>query len=130
MEQRIGSANIDVVATWVELLRDLEREVQAATSAIGCNQLTYLEESLWRQETLCGRLKRSITAICPATPGGTSRASLREAASRLKTQTAIYEKLVVQSSRSTAILQHLCSLYRNAAQHPGRAIYSSISHEA
>jgi hypothetical protein len=129
MEQRSGLRNVDVVTVCVKLLRDLETELETATSAVARNRLGDLEESLWRQETLCARLKRSISAISPAAPTATSRASLREAASRIRAQAQIYEKLINQSSRSTAILQHLCSLYRNAAEHPGRVMYRSISHE-
>lgn len=130
MDQRVGSANADVVTSCVKFLRDLEHEVQEATGAIARNDLRDLEESLWRQETLCVRLKRLISALSPAALSSVSRAALREAASSLRAQSQIYEKLVVQSRRSTTILQHLCSLYRNAAQHPARAIYRSISREA
>lgn len=130
MEQPSGSINVDVIAGCVKLLGDLEQQIQAATRAIARNRLGELEESLWRQEMLCGRLKRSISAIRPPTSNVASVGFLRDAASRLKEQAQIYERLVTQSSRSTAILQHLCSLYRNAAQHPQRSIYGSISREA
>jgi hypothetical protein len=130
MDQQSGSTNVDVVAGCVKLLRDIEKEIQAAMSAIAFHKLGDLEESLWRQETMCARLKLSISAIRPSVLNAASRGPLREAASALRAETQIYEKLVTRSSRSTAILQHLCSLYRNAAQHPGRAMYRSISREA
>ena len=130
MSQWSGSTDSDVVTACVKILGDLDQEVQTATHAIACNRLADLEESLWRQETLCARLKRLISVIRPILLPATSFGPLREAASRLRAQTQIYEKLVTQSSRSTAILQHLCSLYRDAAQHPGRAMYRSISREA
>src|SRR5579864_9367065 len=130
MEQRIGSTNGDVVAAWVMILRDLEQEVRTATTAIARNRLADLEESLWRQETLCSTLKRSIVALRLAKLSAAPTVHLRDAATDLRAQTLIYEKLVAQSSRSTAILQHLCSLYRNAAQHPARAMHRSISREA
>jgi hypothetical protein len=129
MEQRSGSTNVDVVTLCVKLLEDLEKEIETATNAVARNKLGDFEESLWRQETTCARLKRSIAAISPATPGATGRASLREAATCIRARTQVYEKLITQSSRSTAILQHLCSLYRNAAEHPGRVMYRSISRE-
>lgn len=130
MDQRVGSTNVDAVTGCVKFLGDLEQEVRAAVVAIARNDLTGLEESLWRQETLCARLKRLIPAFGPAALNPASRATLREAASALKAQSQIYEKLVTQSRRSTTILQHLCSLYRNAAQNPARAIHRSISREA
>ena len=130
MDQRSGSNNVDVVAACVKILRDLELEVQTATSAIMCNKLTDLEESLWRQETLCARLKGSIRRIRLARLNEGVTVLLREEASRLKEQSQIYEKLVSRASRSTAILQHLCSLYRNAAQHPGRTMHRPLSREA
>jgi hypothetical protein len=130
MDPRIGSTNVDVVAGCVKWIGDLEQEIQTAAGAIARNNLRDLEESLWRQETLCAGLKRSISTVCLAAPSAGSRATLREAASELRTQSQIYGKLVTQSSRSITILQHLCSLYRNAAQHPARAIYRSVSREA
>jgi len=130
MGERSGSTNANVVAACVKILKDLELEVQTATNAITCNKLMDLEESLWRQETLCARLKRSIYAIRPASLNAEGADLLREEASRLKAQSQIYEKLVSRASRSTAILQHLCSLYRNAARHPVRAMSMSISREA
>lgn len=130
MAQRVGSTNLDVVAGCEKFLGDLEQEIQAARGAIARNDLRGLEESLWRQETLCGRLKRSIPAVRSATLSAASKVSLREAASVLKAQSQIYEALVTQAARSTTILQHLCSLYRNAAQHPARAICRAISREA
>lgn len=130
MDQQNGRTNVDVVAACVKILRDLELEVQTATTAITCNRLTDLEESLWRQETLCARLKGSVRKIRPAMLNTQMSALLREEASRLKAQSQIYEKLVNRASRSAAILQHLCSLYRNAAEHPGRTIYSRVSREA
>lgn len=130
MDQRVGLANVDVITGCAKFLGDLEQEVRGAAGAIARNDLRGLEESLWRQEALCGRLKRSIPAIHFAAPSATSRVSLREAASALKMQVQIYERLVTQSARSTTILQHLCSLYRNAARHPARVIYRSISREA
>lgn len=130
MGERSESIKTDVAAACVKILRDLEFEVRTATNAIRCNKLMELEESLWRQETLCARLKRSIYAIRPAMLNADSAFLLREEVSRLKEQSQTYEKLVSRASRSTAILQHLCSLYRNAAQHPGRAMYRSISREA
>ena len=130
MEQRSGSSNVDVVAVCVKILRDLELEVETATSAIICNKLTDLEESLWRQETLCVKLKGFIRRVRTARLNPTAMVLLRDEASRLKEQSQIYEKLVNRASRSTAILQHLCSLYRNAAQHPGKAMYRPLSREA
>jgi hypothetical protein len=120
---------LDVISGCVKLLAELEEEIQKATSAIACNKLGELEESLWRQEAICARLSRSISPITVTVLTVTSRSVLREAASRVRSRSSAYEKLVTQSRRSTAILQHLCSLYRNAAQHPGRAIYRSISRE-
>lgn len=130
MHQRSESTDPDIVAVCVKVLRDLEIEVQTAAYAITSNKLTDLEESLWRQETLCARLKRCISTIRPAMLNANSAGLLREEASRLKVQSQVYEKLVSRASRSTAILQHLCSLYRNAAQHPGRTVYRQISREA
>jgi hypothetical protein len=119
---------MDIIACCVKLFSNLEQEFQAATSAISRNRLGDLEESLWRQETTCAMLKRAMPAIPAASPPPTLL-ELREAVSRVRVRAQIYEKVVIQSSRSTAILQHLCSLYRNAAQHPGRAMYKSISRE-
>ena len=130
MSQRSGPTGSDVVAVCVNILRELELEVQEATNAIACNRLADFEESLWRQETFCASLKRAISAIRPTAINAASSGPLREAAAHLRAATQIYEKLVMQSSRSAAILQHLCSLYRNAAQHPGRAMYRAISREA
>jgi hypothetical protein len=130
MDQRNGLTNVDVVAVCTKILGDLEQEIQAATHAIARNKLTELEESLWRQETLCARLKRSLCAITPAMLRSEVPVTLRGAASRLRAQSQVYETLVTRASRSTAILQHLCSLYRTAAQHPGTAMYRAISHEA
>jgi hypothetical protein len=130
MDQRNGLTNVDVVAVCMKILRDLEQEIQAATHAITRNKLTELEESLWRQETLCARLKRSLCTIPPAMLRAEAPITLREAASRLMARSQVYETLVTRASRSTAILQHLCSLYRTAAQHPGTAMYRAISHEA
>ena len=130
MDQRNSLAKGDVIAACVRALVDLEQEVRAASSAIACNNLSGLEESLWHQETLCSRLKPSMSPLREILSDTASIESLREAASSLKTQTQAYEKLVIQSSRSVAILQQLCALYRNAAQQPWRAIDRSISREA
>jgi hypothetical protein len=130
MELETGSSRRDLVVTCVKLMNDLEHEIQSASSAIARNRLRDLEESLWRQETLCGRLKRSVSTICRATLNKDSTDLLCEAASRLRMQSQIYEKLVAQSSRSTAILQHLSSLYRNAARHSGAGMYRPMSREA
>jgi Zn-dependent oligopeptidase len=130
MHQRDGRTGANVAVACVGLLRELEEEIRLAQSAITCNKLADLEESLWRQETLCAKLKRSISSPHFRLLEVTSRNSLREAFSTLNTQVQMYEKVVTQSRRTTAILQHLCSLYRNAAQHPGRAIYKSLSREA
>jgi len=130
VHQGSESTDADIVAVCVKALRDLELEVQTAAHAITSNKLTDLEESLWRQEILCGRLKRCIPTIRSAMSSARAAGLLREEAVRLKMQSQIYEKLVSRASRSTAILQHLCSLYRNAAQHPGRTICSQISREA
>src|ERR1700760_2312226 len=113
MDQRSESSNVDIVTACVAIFRDLEREIQTATSAIACNRLVDLEESLWRQETLCAKLKRAISTIRPAGLDAGLAGPIRSVACRLRAQTQVYEKLVTQSSRSTAILQHLCSLYRN-----------------
>jgi glutamate racemase len=130
MGQGNGSTDVDVVAACAKILRELEQEIKTAMNAIACNRLTDIEESLWRQETLCARLKRCIPTIRPAMLNAEVSGVLREAASRLIAQSQIYETLVARASRSTAILQHLCSLYRTAAQHPGRAMYRTISREA
>ena len=112
------------------VLRELEEEIRAARTAIAHNGLADLEESLWRQETLCAKLKRSLSSPHHESLRTTSACSLHEAASSLRTQLQMYEKVVVQSSRTAAILQHLCSLYRNARQNPGRVIYKPLSREA
>lgn len=130
MDQQSGSGCVEPVTVCVKLLKGLEQEIEDGMTAIARNRLADLEESLWKQEAICAKLKRSIGMIRPDMLNAGSAGSLREGASLVKTQSQIYEKLVAQSSRSSAILQHLCSLYRNAAQYPGRAIYRSISHEA
>jgi len=127
MKQEDEVTDIGAVATCVEAFEDLETELKTATRAISCNELARLEESLWRQEMLCAKLKRSISS---ARPDLMTTDHLQESAARLQAQSRIYEKLVARASRSTAVLQHLCSLYRNAAQHPGRAIYGCVSREA
>lgn len=128
MDHQNGSGR--VVTMFVKLLGALEQEIQEGTIAIARNRLADLEESLWRQEAICVKLKQSIGTIHLDMLNAGSHAQLREVASLLKTRSQIYEKLVAQSSRSNAILQHLCSLYRNAARNAGRGIYRSISHEA
>src|ERR1700758_829107 len=110
MDQRNESTNVGIVTACTTVLRDLEREIQTATNAIAHNRLTDLEESLWRQETLCAKLKRSISTIRPSGLNAASAGLICEEASRLLAQTQVYGKLVTQSSRSIAILQHLCSL--------------------
>lgn len=130
MDKQSGSTNADIVAACVKVLQDLELEVQTAMRAITSNKLIDLEESLWRQETLCAKLKRCIRTIHPAIVSAEAAGSLRLEASRLKLQSQIYENLVTRARRSTAILQHLCSLYRDAAQHPGRTTYRPVSREA
>jgi len=130
MDQRSGPTHVDAVTMCTEMLRDLEIELQAAANAIACNKLTNFEESLWRQEFLCAKLRRVITTIGVAVSGSTSPVVLREPASRLKAQCQVYEKLVSQSKRSTAILQHLCSLYRNAARSPAKKLHTAITCEA
>lgn len=129
MDQRNESSQVDVIGSLLKSLRNLEQELDVAIEAIKCNRLQDFEGSLWRQETQCARLKRSISTASAINVTPASRIPLREAASRLKDQTQIYEKLVKQSSRSAAFLQQLCSLYRNAAHRPERPIYGSISRE-
>jgi hypothetical protein len=130
MDQQSGTDRFEPVTVCVKLIKVLEQEIQEGMTAIARNRLADFEESLWRQEAICVKLKRSIGTIRPGILNTGSYGQLREAASLLKTRSQIYEKLVAQSSRSSAILQHLCSLYRNAARYPGRAIYGSISREA
>jgi len=130
MELQARSSHRDLVATCVKLLNDLEHEIQSASSAIAHNKLKDLEESLWRQEMLCGRLKRSVPTIRAAAPNKDSTAILCEAAARLRLRSQTYEKLVAHASRSTSILQHLCCLYRNAAQRSWAGMYNSMSREA
>ena len=129
MSQPNELPDVDIVTACVSVLRDLEQEIQTATNAIACNKLMRLEESLWRQEMLCVRLKRFISTI-QRTEWIASLTPIRDEVSRLRNQAQVYGKLVTRSSRSTEILQHLYSLYRNASQHPGRAIYGAISREA
>lgn len=129
MDQASRAINVDVVEDCVRILGGIDRELQEATRAIACHKLSDFEESLWRQETLCARLKRSVSAIRSTVSDQVSAKALREATSRLSARTQTYEKLVTQSRRSTEILQHLCSLYRNAVEHPVRASYRSISRE-
>lgn len=120
----------DSFHTSVRRLSELEREIRCASVAIAQNRLRDLEESLWRQEILCRNLKSFVSTICPAILDRDSINLLRETAARLKMQSQIYEKLVARSSRSTAILQHLCTLYRNAAQQSGTGMYRPMSREA
>src|ERR1700739_2516776 len=127
MRREAISTDIDAATACVKIIEDLVQELQAAANAIGCNKLAGFEESLWRQEMLCARLKRKIATLRADSPKVESSNPLRNSAMRLQAQTQIYENLVARSSRSAAVLQHLCALYRNAAQHPGSATYGCIS---
>ena len=120
-----GRESARLSAVCVNILRELELEVQEATNAIACNRLADSREPVAAGNVLC-QLEAPLPAIRPTAINAASsgpcvrrispeRRNLREA---------------MQSSRSAAILQHLCSLYRNAAQHPGRAMYRAISREA
>lgn len=130
MQLQAGQSGRDLVAICVKLFKDLDQELQTASNAIAHNRLRDLEESLWRQETLCGRLKRAVPAICRANISKDSIGHLCEAAERLRMRSQIYEKLVAQAIRSTAILQHLCSLYCHAAQNYGTKPNRCVSREA
>jgi hypothetical protein len=127
---RNDEIDTDPVTACVKTIGDLEQELQTAMSAIGCNMLKDFEESLWRQEMLCARLKRSISRLRLDPLKDEAARCLHESAVRLQAKSRSYEKLVARSSRSAAVLQHLCALYRNEAQHPGRAIHGCISREA
>lgn len=120
---------MDPVALCVQAIEYLEQEIQTATSAISRNMLKDFEESLWRQEMLCARLKRSMIAIRPDRLKLEAAGSVRESAARLLAKSQSYGKLVARSSRSAAVLQHLCALYKNAAQHPEGIIRGCISRE-
>lgn len=130
MDQQSRANHAEVVLACVGVVRALEQELVTATGAIARHKLADLEDSLWRQESLCARLKRELPIIHLSMPDDASRACLREAATELKAQLQVYERLVTQSSRSTVILQQLCCLYQNAARRPGRALHRGISREA
>jgi hypothetical protein len=99
----------------LQLVRAFQQEIQAAVHAISHNALTDLELSLWRQEMLCARLRRSMGTISSHDIREPFRGVLRQALADLKTDSDRYERVVLRCSRSVTVLQDLCALYRGAA---------------
>jgi hypothetical protein len=111
-----------------QLLCALQQEIQTSVHAISANALSDFELSLWRQEMLCGRLKRNLAAISASARDQPFRNGLRESLTELKTAADSYQKVVLRCSRSASVLQDLCRLYRGAAP-ASRANMLSLSCE-
>lgn len=107
-----------------QLLWALQQEIQTAVQAICGNALNDFELSLWRQEMLCGRLKRNIAMGRASMALQLSNAAIGEALTELKATSDCYEKVVLRCSKSAAVLQDLCRLYRGAAAADRRAVRS------
>jgi hypothetical protein len=99
----------------LQLVQAFQQEIRAAVRAISQNALTDLELSLWRQEMLCARLKRSMGPISSYDLREPLHGVLREALVDLKTESDRYERVVLRCSRSVIVLQDLCALYRGTA---------------
>jgi hypothetical protein len=100
---------------WAQLLCALQQEIQTAVHAISRNALSDLELCLWRQEMLCGRLKRNFAGMSESARNEPFRSAFREALTQVKAESDKYQKVVLRCSRSAAVLQDLCLLYRGAA---------------
>lgn len=110
-DAQLHAATVGV--TCAQLLEDLQHELQDAISAVARNSLADFELSLWRQEMLCAGLRRSTFLLGRSSVGKETLCGLRVASVALRRLNCSYESLVQQSSRSVALLQDLCSLYKN-----------------
>jgi hypothetical protein len=130
MNNEAQSNGASAAETCVQQLEDLQHELQTAISAVARNSLADFEHSLWRQEMLCAGLKRSIFVLGRYAADKQSLAPLRVANIVLQNLNRSYESLVQQSSRSVALLQDLCSLYKNAPLSAIDGALPSLSCEA
>ena len=87
---------------FVEQLEGLSVEIRTAMAAIAGDRLTAFEQSVSRQEVLCGRLQPTASIARSATAGEISAAD-RELAARLRTATRNLEALNLEYA---ALLRH------------------------
>ena len=93
------------------LLASIQREFQTAVHSICNNALQDFELSLWRQEMLCGLLKRSVTSIRSSPISHYSPGVLEKPLAGLKADLERYQRVVLRCARTTAVLQELSLLY-------------------
>lgn len=110
-------------------LAALREEISVAIDCISRDALCEFELSLWRQEMLCARIKRTIRSTSVSQASREMRQRIREMCIALKSQSQSYAALIHKCNRSSAILQGLCYLY-GPSKEPSRGIYLSVSCEA
>ena len=105
-------------AAYLEQLETLRREMQAAMLAISSNQLTILEQSLWKQQVLCTSLKHLSHILASEEMESSLSRRIRESTTALHEVSRTYAALLKQASASGDLLLRLCHSYRDASPLP------------
>lgn len=100
-----------VAAMYLRELGDLGFELQVAMSAIASNTLPVFEESVWKQELLCGKLEALARLLDRQKTDPLIAQRIHLAAQAVHDLNHRYEILVHHSGRFTQLLSNLHNSY-------------------